>query len=93
MGNMPTVMRWCAELEEALKPFDARPHWGKLFAMDKHELERIYGREALETFAELAEEHDPERRFVNDWAERLIFGEGDAISETEAMLVEATADD
>ena len=38
MGNMPTVMRWCAELEEALKPFDARPHWGKLFAMDKHEL-------------------------------------------------------
>ena len=31
--NMAKVMRDCAALEEALMPFEVRPHWGKLHAM------------------------------------------------------------
>ena len=33
----------CAELEAALSPFSARPHWGKLFTMGKEELSAVYG--------------------------------------------------
>ena len=31
--DMAKVMRDCAALEEALMPFEVRPHWGKLHAM------------------------------------------------------------
>jgi hypothetical protein len=82
---VPTVMRYCAELEEALKPFGARPHWGKLFAMGQDELRRVYGDESFDSFQKLAAVHDPEKRFVNEWAERLVFGEG-GMTETEAIL-------
>lgn len=55
-------------VEEALAPFGARPHWGKLF----HEVDRsLYPR--LDDFVALAEQLDPERKFGNEWLERYVY--------------------
>jgi xylitol oxidase len=55
-------------IEEALAPFDARPHWGKLFHSVRKEL---YPR--LGDFVALAEELDPEGKFRNEYLERHVF--------------------
>ena len=55
-------------VEEALAPFEARPHWGKLF----HSVDRsLYPR--LGDFVELAERLDPEHKFGNEWLDRHVF--------------------
>lgn len=55
-------------IEEALAPFDARPHWGKLFhAVDKS----LYPK--LPEFVALALELDPEGKFRNSFLERHVF--------------------
>lgn len=55
-------------IEEALAPFAARPHWGKLF----HAVDRtLYPR--LGDFVELAHELDPEGKFRNEYLERHVF--------------------
>jgi xylitol oxidase len=55
-------------IEEALAPFQARPHWGKVF----HSVDRsLYPR--LGDFVELAEELDPEHKFRNEFLERYVF--------------------
>ena len=54
-----------AGFEAALAPFDARPHWAKLF--------RTPGRyERLPEFLALAERLDPRGAFRNDWFERVM---------------------
>ena len=55
-------------IEEALAPFAARPHWGKLFAEVPREL---YPK--LSDFVELAREADPEGKFSNEFLERNVF--------------------
>ena len=55
-------------IEEALAPFSARPHWGKLF----HEVDRSrYPR--LPDFVALAEGVDPSGKFRNEFLERNVF--------------------
>ncbi|MCU1440675.1 MAG: FAD-binding protein [Rhodoglobus sp.] len=55
-------------IEEALAPFDARPHWGKLF----HSVRRdLYPR--LPDFVELATRLDPQGKFRNEYLERHVF--------------------
>lgn len=51
------------ELEEALRPFGARPHWGKLFTPAGYDWEQLYPRFA--GFRTLAAAHDPEGKFRN----------------------------
>jgi xylitol oxidase len=55
-------------VEDALAPYDARPHWGKLFHGVRREL---YPR--LPDFVELAERLDPAGKFRNDYLERNVF--------------------
>ncbi|MGJ9412917.1 FAD-binding protein [Aeromicrobium sp. CF4.19] len=57
--------RAAAVLEEALAPFDARPHWGKLH----HHAPRP---ERIEDFRALRTRLDPDDRFVNDWVRRVL---------------------
>ena len=57
-----------AALEEALAPFDARPHWGKVFQADPRP---HYPR--LAEFAALCARYDPDRRFGNDFVERYVY--------------------
>jgi xylitol oxidase len=54
--DWPNVRRLLPLIEEALSPFEARPHWGKLFAMDRGVLSRRYDRMA--DFLRLAEANE-----------------------------------
>lgn len=69
--DQPAVTALLPDLEAALEPYAARPHWGKLFTMGA---DRIHGRyERLPDFVRLAERLDPRGVFRNDYLERLIF--------------------
>ncbi len=59
-------------VEEALAPFEARPHFGKEFRMGAQELEARYPK--LPEFRRLAERLDPRGAFRNAFLERTIFG-------------------
>src|SRR5690606_15255286 len=56
------------DLEAAL-PASARPHWGKFFTLDGAEVRSRHPR--WDDFAALRAQYDPERRFVNEYLERL----------------------
>ena len=58
-------------LEEALEPFGARPHWGKVFTMTPDRLQSLYPR--LADFKELLAEYDPEGKFRNDYLQRHLY--------------------
>jgi alditol oxidase len=55
-------------IEDALAPFDARPHWGKLFHSVRRELYPKLG-----DFVSLADELDPTGKFRNDYLQRNVF--------------------
>ncbi len=55
------------ELEAALAPFDARPHWGKVFT--PRDPAQLYPRWA--DFVALQRELDPRGAFVNDYLRAL----------------------
>jgi xylitol oxidase len=70
--NEPAAVRaLLPRIEEALAPFDARPHWGKLNTVDAASLARLYPR--LPEFRALAAEWDPTGAFRNAALNRLIF--------------------
>jgi xylitol oxidase len=60
-------------LEAALAPFDARPHWGKLFVAGADAVRPRYPRAG--DFAALAERMDPARKFRNPFLAEHLFGE------------------
>jgi len=57
-------------IENALAPFDPRPHWGKWFSMTATELAPKYPQ--MEHFHSLAEALDPQRRFRNAYLQRAV---------------------
>jgi xylitol oxidase len=54
-----------AEIERALAPLGARPHWGKLFTMPRDALAALYPRACA--FGRLRDELDPRGVFTNRW--------------------------
>lgn len=60
-------------VEEALAPFQLRPHWGKLFTLTPAQIQAQYPRMA--DFRALAQELDPQGKFRNAYVDRYIFGE------------------
>lgn len=66
------VERALVEVERALAPFDARPHWGKLFLGGPGGAGRLY--ERLADFAALLQRLDPGAVFANRWLEAKVFG-------------------
>jgi xylitol oxidase len=52
-------------IEKELAPFEARPHWGKLFTMAPKELQSRY--EKLADFRRLAAKYDPTGKFRNEF--------------------------
>jgi xylitol oxidase len=70
--DWPAVRAVLAEIEAALAPFGARPHWGKLFLAQAADLAPRY--ERLGDFAGLAGRLDPRGVFVNDWLRRHVLG-------------------
>lgn len=59
-------------LEQALLPYKARPHWGKLFTMPAERLPSLYSR--LPDFQDLVRTFDPDGKFRNAYVDRYIFG-------------------
>ncbi|MEX0290804.1 MAG: D-arabinono-1,4-lactone oxidase [Flavobacteriaceae bacterium] len=60
-------------IETELEPFDARPHWGKLFSMNAAVLKARY--EKLPDFIDLAQNLDPDGKFRNAYLQSHIFGD------------------
>ena len=61
------------QLESALVPFEARPHWGKLFNAEAAALAPLY--ERMPDFIRLVERLDPRGAFRNSWLEVRVLGE------------------
>jgi xylitol oxidase len=62
------VLAVLPQIEAALAPFGARPHWGKLFTMD--DLEALYPK--LPAFRELRAKLDSAGKFRNAFSERYL---------------------
>ena len=62
--HVPEVMAALPRLDDALAPFTARPHWGKVFQSDRERLAAAYPR--IADFRSLAERLDPQGKFSND---------------------------
>lgn len=60
-------------IEESLAPFEARPHWGKLFEAKAADIAPLY--EHLPDFIRLAERLDRRGAFRNAWLESRVLGE------------------
>jgi xylitol oxidase len=58
-------------IEKELAPFNARPHWGKLFTMPASTLESRY--EKLPDFRKLVSTYDPKGKFRNDFLNGTIY--------------------
>jgi xylitol oxidase len=72
------VVRVLAEVEAALEPFEARPHWGKVFLAEAPALAARYARAG--DFSALAERLDPRGAFRTPWLERRLLGAASAAS-------------
>ncbi len=60
------------ELEAAIRPFGARPHWGKVFTAEAADIAPLYPRSG--DFQALAERLDPTGKIRNAWFERSLRG-------------------
>jgi len=59
-------------IEQALDPFRARPHWGKLFTMPHSRLAELYPK--MGDFQRLLRHYDPGGRLRNAYLDRVVFG-------------------
>ena len=66
----PEVEAVLPELEEVLRPFGTRPHWGKLFSPAGQDWESLYPRFA--DFRSLASAHDPDGKFRNALLDSIL---------------------
>ena len=60
------------DVEDILRRYDARPHWGKVHHREKDELSTLYPR--FNDFLAMRDRLDPQRTFSNRYTER-IFGD------------------
>jgi alditol oxidase len=68
--DWPSVQTLLPELEAALAPFDARPHWGKLFTMSGARIRSLYPR--MDDFLALRRRLDPDGRLHNAYLDRAL---------------------
>lgn len=71
--NWPAVKQLLPLVEAKLAPFDARPHWGKLFTMPAAHLRSLYKK--LPDFQRLLSAYDPDGKFRNAFLDTYIFGD------------------
>lgn len=66
----PAVLPVVALVEERLAPFEARPHWGKLFTVAPETVRSRYPR--LADFRALVRRYDPAGKFANPFVRRYL---------------------
>ena len=59
------------KIEAELAPFGVKPHWGKLFTMDRKTLQSRY--EMHSDFLDLAKTYDPKGKFKNGYLTRNLY--------------------
>jgi xylitol oxidase len=69
--DWPSVSKLLPVIEKELGPFNARPHWGKLFTMAPATLQQHY--EKLHDFRLLAAELDPDGKFRNEFIAHQLY--------------------
>src|SRR5216684_3180692 len=69
--DWPAVSKLLPVIEKELAPFQARPHWGKLFTMSPLQLHSSYKK--LPEFIALIKKFDPQGKFRNDFLSTNIF--------------------
>jgi xylitol oxidase len=67
----PAVKALLPMIEEQLAPFDARPHWAKLFTMAPSRLQSLYAR--LPDYKELVKHYDPKGKFRNGFLDTNLY--------------------
>ena len=67
------VQEMVAQIEDALTPFEARPHWGKVFHADAAAVAPLYKRHS--DFVRLVERLDPRGAFRNAWLKARVLGD------------------
>jgi len=70
LNEPEVVVTLLPRIERALAPFEARPHWGKAFAMSAATIEPLYPR--FHDFTRLRERWDPAGKFTNDFLDRVM---------------------
>jgi alditol oxidase len=60
-------------IERELAPFNACPHWGKLFTVSPATLRAKY--EKLSDFVDLCTRYDPKGKFRNEFLKQNIFAQ------------------
>ncbi len=68
----PAVKNVLPMIEEQLAPFDARPHWAKLFTMAPSRLQGLYAK--LPDYKALLEHYDPIGKFRNEYLRTNLYG-------------------
>jgi xylitol oxidase len=58
-------------IEQELAPYNARPHWGKLFTMLPEKLKSLY--EKLPDFQKMIKEYDPNGKFRNEFLDTNVY--------------------
>ncbi len=69
--DWPAVRQFLPTLEESLAPFDARPHWGKLFTIPAARVQALYPK--LPDFRRLLQSYDPQGKLRNAFLDTYIF--------------------
>jgi alditol oxidase len=64
------VQEMVAQIEDALTPFEARPHWGKVFHANAAAIAARYNRHS--DFVRLVERLDPRGAFRNSWLKARV---------------------
>ena len=70
IADTDAVLPVVADLEAALAPLGARPHWGKVFTVNPSDLRTLFPR--LGDFVALARQFDPERVFRNPYLDAIL---------------------
>jgi len=70
ISDMAAVIPALTAIEEQLAPFDARPHWGKVFPMSADVVRTRY--ERMPDFSQLVARFDPTGKFRNAFVDQFV---------------------
>ena len=68
------VLKVIPEIEGVLDKYKIKPHVGKIFVLSGPKFEELFGNELL-SIRSLIQQHDPKRKFANDWTDKYIFNQ------------------
>lgn len=71
------ILQMVQDIEAALRPFNARPHFGKLNLFSANDLRAVYLNQHVDSFFALCDKHDPRGKFMNSLLLSQLRGESD----------------